>query len=139
MLGALRECQTCGHLMPTPAGQAKVDRNVNLGIRFFLGQLPEFRPGPWRLRTLAGSPRTVLIVQPGAPGADRAIRGPQPLHDEPKRPGDRHARRPRSGCGHGRRCERHGCCGRPQIEAMLPTLRVNLVDGLQDLQAIKNK
>jgi hypothetical protein len=36
---ALHECQTCGHLMPTPAGQAKVDRNVNLGIRLFLGQL----------------------------------------------------------------------------------------------------
>jgi len=37
---ALYECQTCGHLMPTPAGQAKVDRNVNMGIRLFLGQLP---------------------------------------------------------------------------------------------------
>jgi hypothetical protein len=37
---ALYECQTCGHLMPTPAGQAKVDRNVNVGIRLFLGQLP---------------------------------------------------------------------------------------------------
>jgi hypothetical protein len=37
---ALYQCQTCGHLMPTPAGQAKVDRNVNLGIRLFLGQLP---------------------------------------------------------------------------------------------------
>jgi len=36
---ALYECETCGHLMPTPAGQAKVDRNVNLGIRLFLGQL----------------------------------------------------------------------------------------------------
>ncbi len=36
---ALHECQTCGHLMPTPAGQAKVDRNVNMGIRLFLGQL----------------------------------------------------------------------------------------------------
>jgi hypothetical protein len=30
---------TCGHLMPTPAGQAKVDRNVDMGIRLFLGQL----------------------------------------------------------------------------------------------------
>jgi hypothetical protein len=30
---------TCGHLMPTPAGQAKVDRNVEMGIRLFLGQL----------------------------------------------------------------------------------------------------
>lgn len=37
---ALYHCQTCGHLMPTPAGQAKVDRNVNVGIRLFLGQLP---------------------------------------------------------------------------------------------------
>jgi hypothetical protein len=36
---ALYQCQTCGHLIPTPAGQAKVDRNVNLGIRLFLGQL----------------------------------------------------------------------------------------------------
>ena len=36
---ALHECQTCGHLMPTPAGQAKVDRNVHMGIRLFLGQL----------------------------------------------------------------------------------------------------
>ena len=37
---ALHECQNCGHLMPTPAGQAKVNRNVNMGIRLFLGQLP---------------------------------------------------------------------------------------------------
>ena len=36
---ALHECQTCGHLMPTQAGQAKVNRNVNMGIRLFLGQL----------------------------------------------------------------------------------------------------
>jgi hypothetical protein len=36
---ALHECQTCGHLMPTPAGQAKVARNVEMGIRLFLGQL----------------------------------------------------------------------------------------------------
>ena len=36
---ALDECQTCGHLMPTLAGQAKVDRSVNMGIRLFLGQL----------------------------------------------------------------------------------------------------
>ena len=36
---ALHQCQTCGHLMPTPAGQAKVNRNVNMGIRLFLGQL----------------------------------------------------------------------------------------------------
>jgi hypothetical protein len=25
--------------MPTPAGQAKIDRNVEMGIRLFLGQL----------------------------------------------------------------------------------------------------
>ena len=37
---ALYECQTCGHLMPTHAGLAKVERNVNMGIRLFLGQLP---------------------------------------------------------------------------------------------------
>lgn len=36
---ALHECVSCGHLMPTPAGQAKVNRNVEMGIRFFLGQL----------------------------------------------------------------------------------------------------
>ena len=36
---ALHECQTCGHLMPTQAGQAKVDRNIAMGIRLFLGQL----------------------------------------------------------------------------------------------------
>jgi hypothetical protein len=36
---ALYECLTCGHLMPTPAGQAKVERNVAMGIRLFLGQL----------------------------------------------------------------------------------------------------
>jgi hypothetical protein len=36
---ALHQCLTCGHLMPTPAGQAKVDRNVNMGIQLFLGQL----------------------------------------------------------------------------------------------------
>ena len=36
---ALHECLICGHLMPTPAGQAKVDRNVDMGIRLFLGQL----------------------------------------------------------------------------------------------------
>ena len=37
---APHQCQTCGHLMPTLAGQAKVDRNVAMGIRLFLGQLP---------------------------------------------------------------------------------------------------
>jgi len=37
---ALYECRACGHLMPTPAGQAKVERNVDMGIRLFLGQLP---------------------------------------------------------------------------------------------------
>lgn len=34
---ALHECQSCGQHMPTPAGQAKVDRNVNMAIRLFLG------------------------------------------------------------------------------------------------------
>ena len=37
---ALYACQSCGHLMPTPAGQAKVNRCVAQGIRFFLGDLP---------------------------------------------------------------------------------------------------
>ena len=37
---ALHECQSCGHLMPTPAGQAKVGRCVERGIEFFLGRLP---------------------------------------------------------------------------------------------------
>ena len=37
---ALYQCQSCGHLRPTAAGQAKVDRNVAMGIRLFLGQLP---------------------------------------------------------------------------------------------------
>jgi hypothetical protein len=36
---ALYECLSCGYLMPTPAGQAKVERNVAMGIRLFLGQL----------------------------------------------------------------------------------------------------
>jgi hypothetical protein len=37
---ALHACLNCGHLMPTPSGQAKVDRCVQMGIRLFLGQLP---------------------------------------------------------------------------------------------------
>jgi hypothetical protein len=36
---ALHECQSCWHLMPTPAGQAKVDRCVARGIDLFLGRL----------------------------------------------------------------------------------------------------
>ena len=36
---ALHECRSCGHLMPTPAGQAKVERCVQQGIDFFLGRL----------------------------------------------------------------------------------------------------
>jgi hypothetical protein len=36
---ALHECLACGHLMPTRAGQAKVNRNVEMGVRLFLGQL----------------------------------------------------------------------------------------------------
>jgi hypothetical protein len=36
---ALHECQSCGHLMPTTAGQAKVERCVQRGIDFFLGRL----------------------------------------------------------------------------------------------------
>lgn len=37
---ALHECQSCGHLMPTRAGQAKVDRLVTRSIQLFLGLLP---------------------------------------------------------------------------------------------------
>ena len=36
---ALHDCRACGHLMPTPAGQAKIDRHVDLGSRLFLGLL----------------------------------------------------------------------------------------------------
>jgi hypothetical protein len=36
---ALHECQTCGHLMTTSAGRAKVARHVDLGTRLFLGKL----------------------------------------------------------------------------------------------------
>lgn len=36
---ALYECQSCGHLMPTPAGQAKVERCVARGIQLFPGLL----------------------------------------------------------------------------------------------------
>jgi hypothetical protein len=34
---ALHQCLTSGYL--TPAGQAKVDRDLEMGIRLFLGQL----------------------------------------------------------------------------------------------------
>lgn len=34
---ALHECQSCGHLMPTAAGRAKIERCVARGIEFFLG------------------------------------------------------------------------------------------------------
>ena len=37
---ALHECHVCGHLMPTPAGHAKVERGVKRGIQLFLGLLP---------------------------------------------------------------------------------------------------
>jgi hypothetical protein len=37
---ALHECHACGHLMPTKAGQAKVDRCVARGIELFLGLIP---------------------------------------------------------------------------------------------------
>ena len=36
---ALNQCLTCGHLMPTLAGQAKIDRCVEMGVSLFLGQL----------------------------------------------------------------------------------------------------
>ena len=37
---ALHQCDACGHLMPTRAGQAKVDRLVARSIELFLGHLP---------------------------------------------------------------------------------------------------
>ena len=37
---ALYECETCGYMMPTVAGQAKVDRLVGGTISLLLGQLP---------------------------------------------------------------------------------------------------
>jgi hypothetical protein len=37
---ALHQCDACGHLMPTRAGQAKVDRLVARTLELFLGQLP---------------------------------------------------------------------------------------------------
>ena len=37
---ALYECQTCGHLMPTPAGLAKLDRCLQRCLDLFLGNLP---------------------------------------------------------------------------------------------------
>jgi len=36
---ALYQCQSCQHLMPTPAGQAKLERCVANGIALFLGLL----------------------------------------------------------------------------------------------------
>ena len=37
---ALYACQSCGHLMPTAAGKAKVERCVARGIELFLGLIP---------------------------------------------------------------------------------------------------
>jgi len=37
---ALYECDSCGHLMPTPAGQAKVNRCVQRMMIFLLENLP---------------------------------------------------------------------------------------------------
>lgn len=36
---ALYQCQSCQHLMPTPAGWAKVERCVANGMALFLGLL----------------------------------------------------------------------------------------------------
>jgi hypothetical protein len=36
---AMYKCQACGHLMPTRAGQAKVDKLVPQGIELFMGTL----------------------------------------------------------------------------------------------------
>lgn len=35
----LDQCKTCGHLMPTPEGKAKVNRCVRKGKQFFLNNL----------------------------------------------------------------------------------------------------
>jgi hypothetical protein len=35
----LDQCRDCGHLMPTPKGQAKVKRCVKKGRKFFLNNL----------------------------------------------------------------------------------------------------
>lgn len=37
---ALYECLSCGYLMPTPAGQTKVDRCVERVIEFLLANQP---------------------------------------------------------------------------------------------------
>jgi hypothetical protein len=37
---ALYVCSACGHLMPTAAGWAKVERCVAMSMRVFLGDLP---------------------------------------------------------------------------------------------------
>ena len=37
---ALYECQSCGHLMPTAAGQAKIERCVGQSMKLLLGNLP---------------------------------------------------------------------------------------------------
>ena len=37
---ALYDCQSCGHLMPTAAGQAKVERCVGQALRMLLETLP---------------------------------------------------------------------------------------------------
>jgi len=37
---ALYECSACGHLMPTAAGWAKVERCVAMSMRVFLVDLP---------------------------------------------------------------------------------------------------
>jgi hypothetical protein len=37
---ALYVCRACGHLMPTVAGQAKIERCVEMSMRVFLGDLP---------------------------------------------------------------------------------------------------
>ena len=37
---ALHQCDSCGHRMPTRAGQVKVDRLVAGSIQLFLGQRP---------------------------------------------------------------------------------------------------
>jgi hypothetical protein len=65
---ALHECLTCGHLMPTPAGQAKVDRNVEMGIRLFLGQLR--RPATPALPPLAPASQTHFAMNKDEKGGN---------------------------------------------------------------------
>jgi hypothetical protein len=62
---ALHECSACGHLSPTSAGQAKIDRCVDMGVRLFLGQLLIGQPlNLSYIRMLTGRTRLMNLVKP---------------------------------------------------------------------------